>query len=851
MESRISIQRGYSMVRSFFCAAVLLCLGAGFAQADIVINEVMSSNASTIQDPRGDYSDWIEIYNSGSSPVNLGGYIISDSTHYWNFPSVTMPAGAYLILWANDQNKTTSFELNFKISAAGEVLQLGTAQALLQEVTVPMLATDESYGCYPDGNTSNFERMSNPSPGNVNQQNSIPNNEDAHYIRINEVALSNVAGLVDEDGETSDWIELYNDGSPDPVNLEGLRLADSSKQWIFPNISMSAGEFLVVFASDKNRTDPNSELHTNFKLSATGETLYFYNKDGSTEEDSVAIPAIAQDHSYCRIPDGSGGFEDSTLPTPGKANQYTTIEPNPDAWMIKINEVVAKNESGLRDFENDYEDWIELYNDGTASVDLQGLKLVDFCDGSGCNPQGANYPEGGRVWEFPDTLWLTPGDHLVVFASGKNELGAELHTNFDISADYGEQIAFANTNGNILSVFDVPFMDADNNGAADPDVSWGRDPDGSETYRIFDVPTPGEANTEVTIINNPDGQYVAINEVCSDNSSGLQDKDGEYSDWIELYNTHDQPINLEGLKLQNYALDGTSTTTWVFPGIEVAAHGFLVVFASDKNIIDPAQLHTNFKLSASGEGLRILNKDNSEETSVEVDPLSPNESFGRNPDGTGTFEVYTVPTPGVSNTQTTIQPNPDAWMITINEVVSDNISGLQDADGAYSDWIELYNKGTKTVDLVDLKLQDSGDVWSFPSVSMAPGTYLVVFASNKNRTGAELHTNFNVSSSGEILRILNKDSSEVEAFTVAALGVDQSHGRLPDGNANLQIFDAPTPGSANGIPGDLNYDLSVNYNDFMLLLNQWGRTDIPAGDINKDGTVGYSDFMLLLNNWTG
>jgi len=53
------------------------------------------------------------------------------------------------------------------------------------------------------------------------------------------------------------------------------------------------------------------------------------------------------------------------------------------------------------------------------------------------------------------------------------------------------------------------------------------------------------------------------------------------------------------------------------------------------------------------------------------------------------------------------------------------------------------------------------------------------------------------------------------------------------------------------LTADLNSDGSVNYSDFMLLLNQWGRTDMPPGDINRDGIVDYSDFMLLLNKWTG
>jgi len=89
----------------------------------------------------------------------------------------------------------------------------------------------------------------------------------------------------------------------------------------------------------------------------------------------------------------------------------------------------------------------------------------------------------------------------------------------------------------------------------------------------------------------------------------------------------------------------------------------------------------------------------------------------------------------------------------------------------------------------------------------------------------------------------------VEAFTVAALGVDQSHGRLPDGNTTLRVFNNPTPGSANGIPGDLNYDMVVNMLDLTTLISDWGSTSLPVSDINRDGAVNMLDLTLLIGNW--
>ena len=94
-------------------------------------------------------------------------------------------------------------------------------------------------------------------------------------VVISEFMAANFTRIQDEDGNSSDWIEIYNDGA-EPVNLAGWALTDNptdSAKWRFPDVELGAGEFLLVFASGKNRVDPGSELHTNFRLFATGDYL--------------------------------------------------------------------------------------------------------------------------------------------------------------------------------------------------------------------------------------------------------------------------------------------------------------------------------------------------------------------------------------------------------------------------------------------------------------------------------------------------------------------------------------------------------------------------------------------------
>src|SRR4051794_14526443 len=100
-----------------------------------------------------------------------------------------------------------------------------------------------------------------------------------------------------------------------------------------------------------------------------------------------------------------------------------------------------------------------------------------------------------------------------------------------------------------------------------------------------------------------------------------------------------------------------------------------------------------------------------------------------------------------------------AESVILSEFMADNATGLKDEDGEYSDWIEIQNAGTTTVNLAGWALtDDAGNLgkWLFPSVTLSPGQFLMVFASGMNRqvAGAQLHTNFSLSTTGEYLALI-------------------------------------------------------------------------------------------------
>jgi hypothetical protein len=152
-----------------------------------------------------------------------------------------------------------------------------------------------------------------------------PTGPDSSSLVINELMVTNNTGLTDEDGDYSDWIELYN-RSNQPVNLSGWSLSDDPQQpqkWPFPNLSLGSGQYLVVFASGKDRrpTTPGAELHANFKLNRNGEFLGLYNVLENRLMDSLSpqYPAQLPDISYGRAGE-SHPFQFLANPTPGQPN---------------------------------------------------------------------------------------------------------------------------------------------------------------------------------------------------------------------------------------------------------------------------------------------------------------------------------------------------------------------------------------------------------------------------------------------------------------------------------------------------------------------------------------------------
>lgn len=149
----------------------------------------------------------------------------------------------------------------------------------------------------------------------------------AQNLHLNEILSSNETTLADENGDFEDWIEIYNSGD-EPVNLSGFGLSDDEDEpfkWTFPDTTLQGGEFMLVWASDKDRATPGSELHTNYGVAAEGEELFLTHSNGERLDQSPAR-ALEEDHSLGRQPDGTGSWNYFDEPTPGESNTSEPIE---------------------------------------------------------------------------------------------------------------------------------------------------------------------------------------------------------------------------------------------------------------------------------------------------------------------------------------------------------------------------------------------------------------------------------------------------------------------------------------------------------------------------------------------
>jgi len=296
----------------------------------------------------------------------------------------------------------------------------------------------------------------------------------AGTLYINELMASNGSTLKDEAGDYDDWVELYNAGD-EPIYLSTMYLSDNfvrPTKWSFPDTFIPADGYLVLWCDGETG---EGDLHTSFKLNAgPGEQLGLYTTDGEHLYlvDTLHFGPQRSDTSLARIPDGDD-WAFTSIATPGSEN---LSDVSALRGRLFLNEVMAANDSTIKDEAGDYDDWVELYNAGSEPARLAGLYLSDNL-------------KTPLKWAFPDTA-ISPGGFLLVWADNEPTEGP-LHATFNLGSLLGEQLGVSQLfAGHALLVDTLTF------GPQHPDTSFGRYPDAGPAWQYMPHPTPRKPNQQ-------------------------------------------------------------------------------------------------------------------------------------------------------------------------------------------------------------------------------------------------------------------------------------------------------------------------------------------------------------------
>lgn len=269
-----------------------------------------------------------------------------------------------------------------------------------------------------------------------------------------------------------------------------------------------------------------------------------------------------------------------------------------------------------------------------------------------------------------------------------------------------------------------------------------------------------------------------INEVMTSNKYTISDSFGNYSDYIEIYNGYDYDMNLEGYYLSDNDLN---TKKWLFPDVSIKAKSYLIVFASGKNIVNNGEIHTNFKLSSSGEVISLSDSHGKLLSKIKYHETISDSSYGYNGKD---YVYYYNGTPGNDNHgEYDLKPiklsNSDVDL-KITEYITNNLSNVKSSDGKYYNMIEIYNNSDNDINLENYYLSDDLNnpiKYVFPNVIIKSKDYITVYTSSKNEyINNEIHTNFKLDNDDTFVVLSDKYQKEIDRVKIQKLEANVSMG---------------------------------------------------------------------------
>jgi len=212
---------------------------------------------------------------------------------------------------------------------------------------------------------------------------------------------------------------------------------------------------------------------------------------------------------------------------------------------------------------------------------------------------------------------------------------------------------------------------------------------------------------------------IVINEFMAQNDSFIADPNGNYDDWIEIYNSGDEAADISGMFLtDNLSFPDKWQVPDNTPEAIIPPHGYLLIWADNEP--NEGTLHANFRLSADGEEIALIDSDGNLIDNITFGPQQPDVSYGRLSDGAGSWRFFDVPSPAAPNMNNSVG-------IIISEIMYHPGHPTPGAENIREEYIELYNPTGESVNLLDWRFTNGVD-FIFPDVTLGPGQYMVVAA---------------------------------------------------------------------------------------------------------------------------
>lgn len=600
--------------------------------------------------------------------------------------------------------------------------------------------------------------------------------EFAFPVYISEVLASNTS-YPNADGRCCDYIEIYNSADY-PVDLTGFQLGDiaGNSRYAFPaGTTLEAGGYLVVYC-DKTVED---ESYAQFAISRAGGESFYLIASNNAIVDSVTTLATDSDQAMVRQDADRWGI--TSLLTPGWKNgeepQSADIY-NPEVSLVRITELSSVN-TGYDEVSGILCDWVELHNTALEAVDISGFTLSDNV--------------GNNKYAFPAGTVIPSDGYLIVFCAE----GATNHAiaPFGLSQYGGEAVVLKDTQGRIVEIIDTLPMESGDSMALAEDGNWA----------VTKQSSPGFSNSKqgheaFLSQSGAEPGAIRISEVMSAAQTVLPDSYGEFSDWIELYNTTDRAVNLAGWSLSD---DPSVPDKWVFPALVIQSGERVVVFCSGRDTAVNGEVHTGFSLSSGGESVVLSAYSGTTVDSVSFGETEENCSFIVDATA-GEAVLSQYPTPGYPNDPSGYEAFCASALpegpLAIWELMSSNDWYLPQALGKCYDWVELRNISGSAVNLADYSLTDDAeqpDMYCLPDKTLNPGDSIVIILSGDESLsgGRYVHAGFTLDAMGDQLFLFKQEGGLVDYAAFGQIPLNQSYGRA-EGSGGFYYMD-PTPGKDN------------------------------------------------------